>query len=193
MARKWIMCAGCVKSQVFFIISSVFTFLYANLNIGKANIWVYKSLIALLLLLTCCSSHRPTSGSMQGIIISSAQKVSIQYKKLDQSTWLTLYMPDGSVFQGRVIHSGRILKTDTMTGLRMDGAVVGRSRNAARTGFLKNGKRSEHTSGKMSGKLIADDGLLMECNLQYADASGDPSYGGFGVCITGDTKVDISW
>ncbi len=75
-------------------------------------------------------------------------------------------MPDGSVFQGRVIHSGRILKTDTMTGLRMDGAVVGRSRNAARTGFLKNGKRSEHTSGKMSGKLIADDGLLMECNMQ---------------------------
>ena len=102
-------------------------------------------------------------------------------------------MPDGPVFQGRIIHSGRILKTDTMTGLRMDRAVVGSGRNAARTGFLKNGRRSEPTSGEMYGKLIADDGLLMECNLQYADASGDPSYGGFGAYITGDTKVDISW
>lgn len=121
------------------------------------------------------------SGSMQGVIAGSSERPQISYEQGMDSDNLQIAMPSGEVFQGKLVHAGRV---DTV-GF---GTAVSGLDTATGTYF------GTSTTGRMVGKLLSNQGRVMDCQMQYADASGFTTAGGVGQCqVLGGERIDIVW
>jgi hypothetical protein len=121
------------------------------------------------------------SGSMQGVIAGSSERPQITYQQGMDSDDLRVAMPNGEVFQGKVVHAGR------METVGFGTAVSGLD-SASGTYF------GTSSTGQMVGKLFSDRRRVMDCQMQYADSSGFTTAGGVGQCqIVGGERIDIVW
>ncbi len=121
------------------------------------------------------------SGSMQGVIAGSSERPQISYEQGMDSDNLRVAMPSGEVFQGKLVHAGQ---TETV-GF---GTAVSGLDTAFGTYF------GSSTTGRMVGKLFSDQGRVMDCQMQYADASGFTTAGGVGQCqVVGGERIDVVW
>lgn len=118
------------------------------------------------------------SGEMQGTIAGSSARPTIAWQQGMNSDRLTITMPDGEAFQGRVVAANQ---AETI-GF---GSVWG-GRSGSYYGST--------TTGQMVGKLLSNRGRAMDCQFQYADSSGLTNAGGVGTCmIVGGERIDIVW
>ena len=122
------------------------------------------------------------SGSMQGVIAGSSERPQISYQQGMDSDNLTVAMPTGEVFEGKILHAGRMETVGfgtAMSGLNTaSGTYIGTS-----------------STGQMVGKLFSDRGRVMELpEMQYPNSSGFTTAGGVGQCqIVGGERLDIVW
>ncbi len=125
----------------------------------------------LILMLAACG------GEMQGVVQGTGERPKIVYQQgLDQDH-LTITMPDGEVFDGKLV-----LANQSETAMSFFAGDV--------SGF----GLGSTSDGKMVGKLFSNRSRVMNCKMQYADASGFTTSGGIGEClIDGGQKVDVIW
>jgi hypothetical protein len=124
-------------------------------------------------LLTSCA----TSGTMQGMMRASGERITMSYEQAALHDDLQVTLPDGETFKGKVVMEGASTGlgygSDTATGTAV-GAVA------------------TYTGG-MRGVLFGDKGHTMVCRFQYADP-GHSDAGGVGLCETSDGKaIDMQW
>ncbi len=117
------------------------------------------------------------AGSMSGMTRSDGEKVAINYSQGMVHDNLTVTMPDGEEFKGKVVMVG---------GSTSHASIYGTDGNAFAT--------VNTYTGNMHGVLFGDAGHSMVCKLQYADSSGFTSMGGVGMCETSASEViDVQW
>ena len=128
--------------------------------------------IALLLGISGCS------GTMNGMIRGTGERVSISYEQAMEHDNLVLTMPDGEVFTGKAVSAGNI-----------SGFGQGYNYETGSTFTTFNA-----SSGNFVATLFGNKGTTMRCKLNYASSYGDTSGGGVGVCeASNGNVVDIQW
>ena len=130
------------------------------------------------------------SGTMNGMVRNSGDRVTISYEQGMEHDKLQVTLPDGETYKGKVVMVGR------SSGY---GYGFGTALAKSRSGSAVYGTRSafsvvETYTGNMQGVLFGDRGHTMRCVFQYADSSGFTDSGGVGVCETSDGRViDVQW
>ncbi len=138
-----------------------------DFNIMKPTNLSTQSLLISCLFLSACA------GTMNGMIRESGKPVTISYTQAMLHDNLQVTMPDGEIFTGKAVIS------DQSTSTIMVGTTFG------------TGQRS---TGSVQAILFGSKHHTMNCKLQYADSSGDPSDGGVGICETSNGKtIDVQW
>ena len=131
---------------------------------------MYKKFILIFIL----ASLVGCAGTMNGMIRSSGDRISIKYEQGISHDSLEVTLPDGEIFKGKVVMVGS--STSFVHGNNSSFAVV------------------ETYTGNVVGVLFGDRGHTMRCKFQYADSGGLTSAGGIGLCETSDNRViDVQW
>lgn len=133
-------------------------------------------------LLTSCA----TSGTMQGMMRASGERITMSYEQAALHDDLQVTLPDGETFKGKVVMEGASTGlgygSDTATAPTITGFTAGTAVGAVAT----------YTSG-MRAVLFGDKRHTMVCRFQYADP-GHTDAGGVGLCETSDGKaIDMQW
>lgn len=143
-----------------------------------------------LLVVAVCLALVGCAGTMNGMLRSSGQPISIGYTEGMNHDDLSVTMPDGETFTGKAVMVGK----STSLGYGFSGATAttagGHYAAGSGTGF---GVVNTYT-GNMHAVLFGNRGHTMRCNFQYADSSGSTTAGGIGLCETSDGRViDVQW
>ena len=132
-----------------------------------------SSTILTKLMFTSCLFLCACAGTMNGMIRESGKPVTISYTQAMLHDNLQVTMPDGEIFTGKAVIS------DQSTSTIMVGTTFGIGHSS---------------SGSVQAILFGSKHHTMNCKLQYADSSGDPSDGGVGICETSNGKtIDVQW
>ena len=130
-------------------------------------------IFAVTALLSVCAC----SGEMQGVVQGSSERPKIAYEQGMDQDHLTVTMPDGEVFDGKLVMSNKSTTVANVFAGSLDGFGIGTT-----------------SDGKMVGKLFSNNSRVMNCVMQYADSSGFTTSGGVGECqIVGGPKIDVLW
>lgn len=130
------------------------------------------------------------SGAMNGMVRNDGTRVSIAYEQGMDHDKLSVTMPDGETFTGKVVMVGA--SSGIVSGFGSASAYSSTGNYAYGTGSTF-GVVNTYT-GNMQGVLFGDKGHTMRCKFQYADTSGFTTSGGVGLCETSDNRViDVQW
>lgn len=141
-------------------------------------------LIILSLFLSGCA------GTMNGMMRSTGDRVTINYQQGMEHDDLQVVMPDGETFKGKVVMVGR----SSGIGWGFGSASATSSNGTSAYGTSSAFSVVETYTGNMQGVLFGDRKHTMRCKLQYADSSGFTTSGGVGMCETSDGRViDVQW
>jgi len=136
-------------------------------------------IVVICLFLSLCAC----TGTMNGMVRGSGEKISISYEQAMDYDNLQVTMMDGETFTGKAVMAGH--STNLGTGFAVASAVPA---NAALFGIFEN------YTGSMQAVLFGDKGHTMRCQFQYADSSGFAASGGVGLCEISDGRiVDVQW
>lgn len=130
------------------------------------------------------------AGTMTGMVRESGKMVTIAYEQGMEHDNLSVTMPDGEQFKGKVVMVGRT--TGISSGFANMSAY-------SSTGAYASGSGSSFSivntyTGNVQGVLFGNRGHSMRCSFQYADTGGLTNAGGVGVCETSDGRVvDVQW
>ena len=124
------------------------------------------------------------SGTMQGIVRGSGEKVQFVYEQGIDHDKLTTVI-DGEAFAGKAVMRGATTVVGNAFGSTTAGA------NAAFSTMTMIGSQ---LTGDFVAILLGSNGSTLSCQLQYADASGFTTSGGVGTCQHSDGRlIDIVW
>lgn len=141
-----------------------------------------------LLIVLICVALSACAGTMNGMVRSSGQPLSIAYTQGMQHDNLEVTMPDGETFTGKAVMVGR--STSMGTGFGTATSSSGGYATASGTSFSV----VESYTGSMQAVLFGNKGHTMRCKFQYADSSGFTTAGGVGLCETSNGRViDVQW
>ena len=117
------------------------------------------------------------TGEMQGVVQGSTERPKIVYEQGMDQDRLTVTMPDGEVFDGKLVMADKSTTVMNLFASDLNAFGVGST-----------------SSGRVVGKLFSNRSRVMNCAMQYADSSGFTTSGGVGECqIVDGPKVDIIW
>ena len=130
------------------------------------------------------------SGTMNGMLRNDGTRVAISYEQGIDHDKLSVTMPDGEVFTGKVVMVGA--SSGIVSGFGSASAYSSTGNHAYGNGSTF-GIINTYT-GNMQGVLFGNKGHTMRCKFQYADKSGFTTSGGVGLCEISDNRViDIQW
>jgi hypothetical protein len=127
---------------------------------------------------------------MTGMVRESGDMVTIAYEQGMEHDALSVTMPDGEHFQGKVVMVGRT--TGISSGFANLSAHSSTGAHASGSGYAFGVANTD--TGNMQAILFGNRGHSMRCSFQYANTSGLTNAGGIGVCETSAGKViDVQW
>lgn len=142
------------------------------------------AILATILFLSGCA------GTMSGMVRGTGDRITINYQQGMQHDDLQIVMPDGEIFEGKVVMVGSSI------GI---GLGLGNTSAISSTGAIAYGTGStfsvfESYTGNVQGVLFGDRKNTMRCKLQYADSTGFTTVGGVGLCEISDGRIiDVQW
>jgi len=113
---------------------------------------------------------------MTGQVRGSGERVMFAYEQgLESDTYTTEI--NGEKFAGRAVMDDASMTTASVFGGDFNNTLFGQT-----------------TTNRFVAVLLGDKGGSLNCQMRYADSSGDTSSGGVGVCKHSDGRViDVVW